>query len=195
MRRQRGETAAATQMALRLPSQVPKAPTMRAPTGRVPQTMKRMVALTRPGAATRSSRSVNLPAPQSPSAQLQVRLRHTRRTGRPKHGVSTGNLPSPVTLGDHPTGPAGRPSRLGLDRHHQPLAVLGDRDHVQPLQADEQIAVPPAAGAARATARVIASPTVEASGVGCLVAPDLGGADRLSRGSPRHPPGPHPPRK
>jgi hypothetical protein len=40
------------------------------------------------GAATCGSCSVNIPVGQAGSGQVQVRLRHRSRTGRPKHGVS-----------------------------------------------------------------------------------------------------------
>ena len=108
------------------------------------------------GAARSSCCSVNAPAEQDGSSHRQVRLRQISSTGRPKQGTSTSRTsrrPWLWTTTPH----VGQPTTCGGDSTttRSPGSVLGDLDHVETVEPDQQVARH-AVGAIRTRARAIA---------------------------------------
>jgi hypothetical protein len=69
---------------------------------------------------------VNVPIEQAGSGQVQVRLRHRSRAGRPKHGESmSSTVPAAMASGNDATGGTAHHRRRGLDRGQQSLASTG----------------------------------------------------------------------
>jgi len=129
------------------------------------------------GGATRSSCSVNTPTGHAGTGQHQVRLRHTRRTGRPKDGASMRVctlrpwLAATAPQSGHPTS-TGADSTVTVNRERA-SSTATTCNPGRPTSRSQHEQYNPAASSRHAREHDIESFTVEVlAGAGCLVAPD-----------------------
>jgi hypothetical protein len=82
---------------------------------------------------------VNTLPVHSVSAQRQVRLRHTSRTGGRARHVDQDDVTATVAADEDPAGQAAHRRGRRLHHHLNPAGLLGDLDDMESVQADEQI--------------------------------------------------------